>query len=353
MVTTLIAAVSVSIGFSTLCSLLEAILFSTRITAIEAAATNGTGLSSKAAGAMRRFKERMDKPLSAILILNTLAHTIGAAVAGWAAAELWGAGSLWIFSVVFTLCILIFTEIIPKTVGAVHWRVMWPWSVWVLELMVIVLWPAIWMTQKITGLIKGDHKGSPPVSEDEILAAARLGARGGEISRFERDLIKNIIGLEELAAKDIMTPRTVMFTLDGATIVKDAAAQAAGWTFTRVPVWKGSPDDVVGYVLKHEIENAAEADQERTLAEMARPIRFVAGVTHGLDLLNSLLGRREHIYVVIDEYGGVRGLLTLEDVIESLLGAEIVDEKDIAVDLQELARRRGKTVIDEAENSSS
>ncbi|MBU0513593.1 MAG: DUF21 domain-containing protein [Proteobacteria bacterium] len=352
MVTTLIVAVGISLVFSTLCSLLEAVLFATRVIALEAAQAKGEGLAARSAGIMRRYKERMDRPLSAILILNTLAHTIGAALAGWAAGELWGAGSLWIFSLAFTLAILIFTEIIPKTVGAVHWRVLWPLSVWGLKALEILLLPVIWMTQMITSLISKDIGRTPLISEDEILAAAKLGARGGEISRFEHALIDNIIGLEEKTAREIMTPRTVMETVDGSLSVGQAQAMAPPWAFTRVPVWVGDPDEVVGYVLKPEIMQAAPADLDRPLAEMAKPIRFVVDQTNVLALLEALLKRREHIYVVIDEYGSIRGLVTLEDVLESLLGHEIVDEKDVAVDLQEVARRRGRAVLDQAQDES-
>jgi CBS domain containing-hemolysin-like protein len=347
MIITLVIAVSISLVFSTLCSLLEAILFATRVIALEAAQAKGRGFTVRAAVLMSRYKARMDRPLSAILILNTLAHTIGAALAGWAAGELWGAGSLWIFSLAFTLAILIFTEIIPKTVGAVHWRILWPWSVWPLKALEILLTPAIWLTQGITSLIKRDKGAGPLISEEEILAAATLGAHDGEISRFEQKLIHNIIALEEKKAREIMTPRTVMETVDGSMTVARAVELAPGWGFTRLPVKGGDPEEVVGYVIKPEIIQAAGPDLARPLAELAKPIRFVVESADCLSLLESFLKRRQHLYLVIDEYGSIVGLITLEDVLESLLGHEIVDEMDVAVDLQEVARRRSRHLLNQ------
>ncbi|MCF8034767.1 MAG: hemolysin family protein [Desulfarculaceae bacterium] len=339
--TTLIIAVCASILVSALCSLLESVLYSTRVITLEAAAAQGNRL----ARAMRAFKTQVDRPLAAILILNTAANTAGAALAGWAAGQVWGAGSLWAFSAFFTLAILIFSEIIPKTVGAVFWRVLWGPSIYPLKIMVLVLKPFIWMTQAITGLITAHRKKGSPVSEDEIVAAARLGASGGEISRMEAELINNIIQLEEITAEDIMTPRTVMMSLDGALTVDEVELESRHWPHTRVPVWRDNPDQVVGYVLQDIILRAVATDQEKTLFELAKPVRFVPPGANALKLLASFLGSKDHLVVVVDEYGGVMGLVTLEDVIESLVGSEIVDETDEEVDLQEAARRRAKAVL--------
>ncbi len=343
--TTLILAVSISVVVSALCSLLESVLYSTRAITLEASTV-------REVAAMKRFKSEVDRPLSAILILNTLANTAGAALAGWAAGQVWGSGSLWVFSAAFTMTILICSEIIPKTVGAVHWRRLWRPAVYPLGFMITLVTPLIWMTQAITRLITGGRRRSPAISEEEILAAARLGHHGGEISKLEHDLIRNIIFLEDVRAGDIMTPRTVLFSVDGSRRVQDVQERARSWPHSRVPVWQGSSEEVMGYVVKDEVLAARGQILGTELRALAKPLRFVPASANALDLLNSFLLRREQLYLVVDEYGGIMGVVTLEDVIESLVGSEIVDEKDPVADLQELARRRARRVLAKANHDA-
>ncbi|MGD8562567.1 MAG: hemolysin family protein [Desulfarculaceae bacterium] len=339
---TLILAVSISILVSAMCSLLESVLYSTRMISLEAAVHKG----NRRAKRMRVLKSQVERPLASILILNTLANTAGAALAGWAAAQVWGAGSLWAFSLAFTMAILLFSEIIPKTVGAVHWRRLWSLSVWPLEGMLLLLAPVIWLTQALTRMITRGRKMTPKISEDEILAAARMGASGGEISEMEHHLITNIIHLEEQRASDIMTPRTVLFTTDGAQSVSQARKAAQDWPHTRVPVVLAEPEDVRGYVIRNEVMIAPESDTPLVESDLLKPVRFVPASANALNLLHSFLRRREHFYLVVDEYGGIMGLVGLEDVLESLVGSEIVDEHEQVADLQELARQRGQKVLD-------
>ncbi len=346
---TLVLAVSISIGMSALCSLLESILYSTRAITLEAAANRG----SRQALAMRHFKARVDRPLAAILILNTLANTGGAALAGYAAGEVWGPGSLLIFSMAFTFVILIFSEILPKTIGAVHWRGLWRWSVGPLTAMLLLMRPLVWFTEALTNLVTRGRGTVSKVSEEEILAAARMGARGGQISKLEHDLIKNIIRLEEVRASDIMTPRTVMFAVDGDLPLSRVWDQARSWDFSRVPVFRGGPEDVVGYVLKGEVLAQDRERRDPPLFSLAKKVRFVPPSANALDLLNVFLRGREHLCLVVDEYGGIMGLVTLEDVLESLVGSEIVDEKDQVADMQALARRKGRAVLDNREVEDS
>lgn len=336
----LIVAVSGSILISSLCSLLESVLFSTRIITLEALALGGEGYAQQ----MKRLKAEVDKPLSAILILNTVAHTAGAAAAGWAAGQVWGAGSLWAFSLFFTLAILILSEIIPKTVGAVYWRALWRGSVWPLRVMVVMTLPVIWLTQGVTRAITRRRKHGPSISEDEILAAARLGHTGGQISKLEHDLIRNIILLEEARAADIMTPRTVLFSAQADLPLDQAQAEAPGWPHSRVPLWDSGPEDVIGYAVKDQVITA-RAEPGMRLRDLRKPVRFVPASANALDLLNSFLRRREHLCLVVDEYGGIMGLVTLEDVLESVVGSEIVDEDETVADLQEMARRRARARI--------
>ena len=343
---TLVLAVGISIVVSAGCSLLESVLYSTRVITLEAAADGDKVRAHR----MQHLKLKVENPLAAILILNTLANTAGAALAGWAAGEVWGPGSLWVFSLCFTLAILLFSEIIPKTVGAVHWKKLWRRSVNPLLGMCLVLKPMIVLTQAVTRLITKSREQQTPVSEDEILAAARLGATGGEISAMERDLIQNIIHLEDVRAADILTPRTVMLMVDGQSDLAQIKEQAVGWPYSRVPVFEETMDQVVGYILKSEVLAAPKANDNKPVRELAKPVSFVPATANALSLLSSFLRRRKHLYMVVDEYGGIMGLVTLEDVLESLVGSEIIDENDTVADLQEMARQRGARVLHATES---
>ena len=338
---TLVLAVGLSIVISAGCSLLESVLYSTRIITLEAAAASDQIRARR----MQNLKLKVENPLSAILILNTLANTAGAALAGWAAGQVWGPGSLWVFSLSFTLAILLFSEIIPKTVGAVHWKRLWRGSVSPLMAMCLVLKPIIVLTQAVTRLITKNREEHSPVSEAEILAAARLGATGGEISPMERDLIQNIIHLEDVRAADILTPRTVMLMVDGSSRLGEIRAQAVSWPYSRVPVFEETMDQVEGYILKSDVLAAPQSRDAEPVRELSKPVIFVPASANALSLLGSFLRRKKHLYMVVDEYGGIMGLVTLEDVLESLVGSEIVDESDTVADLQEMARQRGARVL--------
>ncbi len=339
--TTLVIAVSVSLVVSALCSLLESVLYSTRLITLEAAVHSGVVKAKQ----MKRLKAEVDKPLAAILIFNTVANTAGAALAGWAAGQVWGAGSLWAFSIFFTMAILFFSEIIPKTVGAVYWRILWRGSVAPLQVMVILVRPLIWLTQLVTRIITRGKAKTPNISEEEILAAAKMGASAGQISKMEHELIHNIIGLEQVRAGDIMTPRTVLVTARADMPLKQARQEARAWSHTRVPLVADGPEDVVGYVIKDEVLSVAADDSAATLAKLAKRVRFVPPSANALDLLQSFLVRREHLCLVVDEYGGIMGIITLEDVLESLVGSEIVDEHETVADLAELARHRAQAKL--------
>ena len=339
---TLILAVSFSICISALCSLLESILYSTPHITLESASARGEDQAS----GMIRLKSNVEVPLTAILILNTVANTAGASLAGWAAGQVWGVKYLWVFSLVFTLAILLFSEIIPKTVGAVHWPLLWRHSVKPLDVMVAATKPFIKLLRLVTNLIIRSGPEMVIVSEDDILAAARLGAREGEITIMEHNLIHNIIKLEDLKAEDIMTPRTVIFSANGDTPVFKLKKEARTWQYSRIPVWVGGREDFQGYVLRRDVANADSGKENLVLKEILHaPVRFVPNTANALNLLSSFLRRKEHMYMVVDEYGGIMGLVTLEDVLESLVGSEIVDETDTVADLQVLARRRGATVL--------
>jgi CBS domain containing-hemolysin-like protein len=203
-----------------------------------------------------------------------------------------------------------------------------------------LLYPAVVITQKLSNLLARGHKARS-VTEEEILAAVRMGAKEGEITYAESELVHNIIALENKEIREIMTPRTVIFSLDASMTVAEAIKEADQKGFTRIPIYEGDRESIIGYILRHDLFSAkALENSQARIRSLAKPVSFVPETKNALALLTMSLHHRRHIFVVVDEYGGVAGLVTLEDLIETLLGKEIVDETDKAVDLQEMARRR-------------
>ena len=336
----LLLVVFVTIFISAQCSLYEATLYSIRMGSLEAAKSK-----AKTKGIARRMiqmKRQISAPIAAILILNTIANTAGATIAGMYAHQVLGASMVPLFSVLFTLGILFFAEIIPKTLGAVHWRTLWPWIVWPLIVMKNGLYPFIFVTEKVAAWLTRGHSTSP-MTEEDILGAVRLGAKEGEISKWESLMVHNIINLEDKKVREVMTPRTVMFSLDEETPVAKALDTAGEKGFTRIPVYHGDRENITGYVMIHDLGSAKTLSEPKTkLAAIAKPIASIAETTNCLTLMNTFLKKRRHIAIVKDEYGGVAGLVTLEDLLEVVLGAEIVDERDTVVDMQEMARKAGR-----------
>jgi CBS domain containing-hemolysin-like protein len=341
--TLLIVVVVLTLCISGLCSLFEATLYSTRTGVLEAAKSHPT--TGRLARRFLTMKQHIDAPIAAILILNTMANTAGATLAGMFAAHVFGTTLVVIFSVVFTLAILLLSEIVPKTLGVVYWRSLWSHIVWPLTAMTTLLYPAIYISQKLTRLLTAGHTGTP-VTEEEILAMTRLGATVGEISAQESAMVHNIIHLETRQVREIMTPRPVVFTLHADLTVAEALPLVTQQGFTRVPIYEQTREHIVGYVTLHDLSSAHTLRQpEAQIKTIAKPISFVPETVNCLALLTTFLQQRWHIAVVVDEYGGVAGLVTLEDLIETILGTEIVDEADRVVDLrhraQQLKRQRG------------
>ena len=334
--TELVLAVALAVGFSAMCSLFEAVLYSVPVGHVEAMAESG----QKTGRILRALRERVDRPISAILSLNTIANTAGAAWAGAAFVGVYTEERLWLFSAAFTLAILLFSEVIPKTAGVVYCRSLAGPVARPLLAMVWVFRPLIWLTGQVTRLIARDQ-GSPGVSEEELLVMARLGHKEGAIDADEAAVIENILGLKEKTVRDIMTPRTVVFSLAVSTTLGQVRDSVQSLGHARVPVYDADADDVVGTVHRQDLLAAmAEGQWDRTLEEMMRPVDFVADNLTAGRLLRRLLESRQHLVMVIDEFGSLGGLVTLEDVLEEILGTEIVDEFDTAVDMRELAHQR-------------
>ncbi len=334
----LVLTLCVTIFVSFICSLFEATLFSTNVAAVENERTKGN--RPHLAERFLFLKKNIAVPIASILILNTIAHTGGATLSGMFAAEQFGPSFVPLFSIVFSLVILFFTELMPKTLGVAYWRQLWPMIVWPLTAFNYALYPAIVLTQKFTGLfIRG--KKMPSVTEEELLAMVRIGAKEREISERESRLVHNIIALEDKPIREIMTPRTVIFSLEAGMSIAQARPEVENRGVTRIPIYEDDRENILGYVLAHDLFSQRGLDNSNAaLKTIAKPITFVPQTTDSLAVLTKSLRERKHIFIVIDEYGGVAGLLTLEDLIETILGDEIVDETDKVVDLQESARQR-------------
>jgi CBS domain containing-hemolysin-like protein len=338
----LILYVALALVVSFICSILEAVLLS--ITPSHVAVLEREG--SPAAEGVKALKADIEKPLSAILTLNTIAHTVGAAGAGAQAAKVFGDGSVWIFSAVaifaavLTVAILIFTEIIPKTLGAQYWRPLTPLVTRTLKGLVFVMRPIVWTLQLLTRLISRGEKDHG-VSRDEIAAMADLGHQSGSVDAAESRILKSLFSFRSLRARDIMTPRTVLFHFQQDKTVGEVLAAHPHIRFSRIPIYGANRDDMVGYILKDDLLLQAARDQ------MSVPLRTIKRefivVPDGLALpllFERLLDKGEHIALVVDEYGGVAGIVSMEDIVETLLGLEIVDEADATTDMQVLARER-------------
>lgn len=337
----LIFAVCFAVFISAGCSLFEAVLYSTPMRHVET-------MVRKKRSSGKIFKELrkdIDKPITAILSLNTIANTAGAAFAGSAATAVLGYEWLVYFSIFFTLVILIFSEVIPKTAGVVYAKPLMPWVALPLKLLVKLMTPAVWLCTHITKLISKE-KTQESVSPEELKTLAQLSFRMGEIKGYQELVIDNILSLDARAVKDVMTPRTVIFSLDEHQTLKEASKELDRWEHSRFPVYDKDSEDIVGIVLTKELFIAlAEGRDDEPLSNLMRPVHFVVESAKLNNVLMEFIGKRDHLFVVIDEYGGLAGIITLEDILEEILGREIMDESDQVADKRNLARQRRSRLI--------
>ena len=332
----LLLYVALAIGVSFLCSVMEAVLLSVTPSYVAALEREGSTVGKR----LHQFKENVDRPLAAILSLNTIAHTVGAAGVGAQAAVVFGEAYTGIVAGVLTLLILVLSEIIPKTLGAVYWRTLTPALVRLLTATIIVMWPLVKLSQGLTYLLSQDEDEAA-FSREEFTAMAELGEEEGVFEEKESRILRNLFRFNSLRVKDVMTPRTVIFQMPERKTIGDVVEEHDEFRFSRIPVYDGDPDDITGYVLKDEmLLRAAQEEFDVSLSEISRDILVVHETLALPDLLERLLDRLEHIALVVDEYGGVAGVVTMEDVVETLLGLEIVDEADSVEDMQALARKQ-------------
>lgn len=332
----LIFYLALAIGVSFLCSMLEAVLLSVSHSYIAIMERKG-GLTGKL---LRRYKEDIDRPLSAILSLNTIAHTVGAAGVGAQAQIVFGDAYVAISSAVLTFLILVLSEIIPKTIGATYWRNMAPFAARTLRVLMFLLYPLVVMSQAITRWLASEEE-IPSFSREEFGALADLGVEEGVFEEEESRIFKNLIRFSSLRVKDIMTPRTVVVGFDQELTVADVSDNIEQLHFSRLPVYGNARDEITGYVLKNDLLlMLARGETSKTLKELKRDILIVPEMTPLQDFFERLMKKQEHIAVVVDEYGGFAGVVSMEDLVETLLGMEIIDEVDTIEDMQKMARKK-------------
>ena len=332
----LLVYVGFALGVSFFCSLLEAALLSVR----SATLTERADLGSRGARLLLELKQhRLADAISAILTLNTMANTLGATLAGAQAAQVFGSARVGIFSGVLTFLILVLSEIIPKTLGAVYASSLAGFVGWSLHFLTRGMTPVLLLSRKITGLLTRGRKN--PLSRGELSAIIETATRDGAISSDESKIFTNLLRFDRVQVEDVMTPRTVIFQLAAEATITDLLAAPEGGVFSRIPLYEGDPENVVGYVLTRDVLEsvARHGGRERPLREFLRPISFVPELATVGAALSQILAKREPIAMATDEHGGLAGLITLEDLTETILGVEIVDESDRVADMREAASR--------------
>lgn len=329
---------TLAIVVSFLCSVLEASLLSLPRSQVEAMVEHGSPTGLK----LKQMKENIDRPLAAILTLNTIAHTVGAAGVGAQAAVVFGNAAIGIASAVMTLAILVFSEIIPKTLGAVHAKKLAGFTTHAIRIMILVCYPLIIILEQINRII-GYQRHRDRITRSEVLATIRMGWKGGSLAAREHHLVSNVLALNNISLSQVLTPRTVVFALPQELTVKEAVDQHYPIRFARIPLYGESTDYITGYVPRFEIHRAlVEGKEDMLLKDILSPIVTFPELASVSSVLEQMLKDNLHIALIVNEFGGFSGIVTLEDLLETLLGEEIVDETDVVIDMRELARKKAK-----------
>ena len=321
------------LGISFLCSLLESFILSVTHAHISLVSKDRPALGKK----LSHFKENINQPLSAILSLNTIANTVGAASVGAITLVEFGSNWVAIMSGILTLCILIFSEIIPKTVGALYWKKILVPATFAVQVLIIMTYPLVVFLEFLSKwLAKAENEDK--VSREEVIAMAELGEDEGTIEESESTVIENVLMLDDISVEEVLTPRSVIFAVNKTNSVREVLDKYNDIEFSRIPVYEDGLDNIIGIVRRHVLLKSKAEDQfDVTMGELAKPIHAVEENDSVGDVLDEFVKRREHLFMVKDQFGQVAGLVTLEDAIETLLGVEIVDETDSVVDMRKLA----------------
>jgi magnesium and cobalt exporter, CNNM family len=330
----------VSIFFSFLCSILEAVLLSVSPTFIKIKINEGEAFAKT----LEQLKEDVDKPLIAILTVNTIAHTVGAILVGVQSEKAFGTGNniVGIVSAIMTFLILVVSEIIPKTIGATYWKQLANFTSKILTIMIFPLkWTGIIWLMQITTKLVGKSSHGNLLSREDFTAMTEIAVEKGVFEESESKIIKNLLSFKSVLAKHIMTPRTVMKLTSEDHTIEEYYNNNKDIQFSRIPIYSDSPENITGYILKDEVfKNLVENHNSKTLSELKRKIIIETKDTPIPELFEKFIESKEHIALIVDEFGSVSGIVTMEDVIETLLGLEIVDEQDTHEDMQLLARNK-------------
>jgi CBS domain containing-hemolysin-like protein len=331
-------AVFLTLATSFWCSLLEALVFSTTTAEVESLKR-----SKPTRGLLlEKFRANMDQTISSILTLNTMAHTLGSVIVGALGADLFGHASLGVISGGMTLGILIFSEVIPKNIGVTHRPALQPHVVYPLLWMQRVLFPITWLCQQVVRLVIG-RKAVTHAADREIILLAEKGAQEGTLSRNESNIIANALSLDDVRVGEIMTPRIVVTALPRSATVGEVFRDHPNIPFARIPVYGRNLDDVVGLVRRRDLLKAKANDQDfDTVEKLMQEVQFVPETITVAQALQQFLKTQQQIAVVVDEFGATTGVISMEDIMEHILGREIFEKDDVAVDMRELARAKSQ-----------
>ncbi|MGV6826717.1 MAG: CNNM domain-containing protein [bacterium] len=333
--TLLIVYLAIAIGVSFLCSVLEAVLLSVTPSFVENLQSEKAGAGARVA----KVKDRLDESLSSILILNTFAHTMGAAGVGSQALQVFGKQWETLIAVLLTLAILYLSEIIPKTLGAIFWRQLAVPAAFVISWLVKITYPLVWISTRLTKIFSKNKENV--ISREEIIALASLSHKSGTLFSQENEYLANVLGLREIKTEEILTPRSVVHMLDETLTVTEALEDPKTRQFTRMPTYGDSKDEITGEVIQADLfEAERNGGGDEPISKVSSPIIRVSEKLPVQQLLDMFIKTKKHLFLVEDEFGQMTGVATLEDAIETLLGREIVDERDTVEDMQELARTK-------------
>ncbi|PIF02108.1 MAG: hemolysin [Draconibacterium sp.] len=334
----LFAYLFLALFVSFLCSIMESVLLSTPQSYIIVKQQEGHSWAKS----FIDLKDNIDKPLSAILSLNTIAHTIGAAGVGAQAVKVFGEVYFGLVSAILTILILIVTEIIPKTIGARYNRNLAGFTVKTIRIAMFITYPLVLLSAVITRWLSKNHE-EVLTSREEIAAMTKVGEQEGILTPQEQKILHNVLLLKNVKVTDVMTPRVVLAMADENITLKEFLENKNYLRFSRIPVFAEKGENITGYVFRQTVmENLAEDQHEMQLKDIKRPIIIVPNTMFLFNLWEKLLEEREHIALIVDQYGGVDGIVTMEDILETLLGLEIIDENDTITDMQKYARERWK-----------
>lgn len=343
--TLLIVYLTIAIGISFLCSILEAVLLSVTPSFVERMQLE----RPRSAKHLVKTKQHMDQSLSSILILNTFAHTMGAAGVGSQALQIFGKEWETLIAVLLTLVILYFSEIIPKTLGSTFWQKLAIPSAFMISVLVKLVYPLVWVSTLLTKLFS--HHKDNEVTREEILALASLSHKGGELFAQESNYLANLLSLRDKCTEQILTPRTVVHMLDESLTVTEALNNPMTEQFSRIPIYTHNSDNVTGKVIRVDLFEAERNGQgDELIVKFAKPVFRVSEKLSVHKLLDLFIKRNAHLFLVEDEFGQTAGVVTLEDAIETLLGREIVDERDVVEDMQALAKNKYRDRLREAKS---